>query len=117
MIHDPESVEQKPQEIASSPVNDISRTGLLDELAVSQVMGLETDSERSKYKDEIQNLIQWAKQEGYKDFTELKWKLRELQTQLGTPPLTEKWITRASRYAYLDMETKRLKDEQMGLMR
>ena len=117
MIRDLEQPEQKPQEIASSPITDILEDGTLDALAVSQVMGLEKDSERSQYKDEIQTLIKWARQEGYKDFTELKWKLRALQTKLGTPPLTERWITRASRYAHIDMETRRLQREQEELLR
>lgn len=89
----------------------------LDVIAVSQMMGLETDSERTQYQNEIDTLIDWAKSEGVKDHVELKWALHALMAKLGTPELSERWITKASRYAFLSLETKKLQSQQEEMMR
>ena len=111
-------VVKTPQEIALSPqVETGLPEGFMDEMAVSQVVGLENDSDRAKYKEEIQNLIKWAKLEGYDSPQQLKWMVRQLQDRLGTPPLTESWITRLNRYAVIALQQKRLEDEQSSLMK
>lgn len=112
-----EETPETSQAIASSAATTISQEGEIDKTALSQVLGLENDSERSQYKDQLQTVLKWAKQEGYKNPDDLKWMIRSLQTKLGTPPLTERWITRVARYAFLDMETQKMKEEQVGLMR
>lgn len=101
--------------VASNPTQ--LPDGFLDRMAVSQVMGLETDSDRSKYESEMDNIIKWAKMEGYENPSQLKWIINRLQDRLGTPPLTEKWITRVGRYAALALQEKQIKDEQDSLMR
>jgi hypothetical protein len=88
-----------------------------DITAVAQVMGLETDGEKRKYGKEIKTLIEWSRtQSDKKDPIQLKWTLRNLQMKLGTPPLSEKMITRAARYAFLDMESKKNEAEKLSLM-
>ena len=89
----------------------------MDAEAVSQVRGLENDSDKRKYAKEIKTLISWARTQSDKhDPVNLKWILRNLQMKLGTPPLAEKMITRAARYAYLDLESKSINDEKLSLM-
>lgn len=107
---------EQPSEIPS-PQTAVFPEGFLDEVAISQVTGLETDSERAKYKDEIQNIIKWAKLEGYETHEQLKWMVRKLQDRLGTPPLTERWITRLNRFAVLELQQKRIQAEQDSLMK
>jgi hypothetical protein len=109
-------VEETAQEIAASPTTEMAGGESEDFLAVAQVMNLD-EKERNNYKDEINTLIKWAKtQDDYKDTVNLKWILHSLQAKLGTPPLSERWITRASRYAYLDLESKRVESEKINLM-
>lgn len=91
--------------------------GEVDKMAVAQLLGLETSSEQSKYSDQLDDIVAWAKSEGYKDPQELKWIVRSLQDRLGSPPLSEKWITRVARYAHLSMETQKLEAEKQSLMR
>lgn len=100
----------------NSPVNGFSN-GEVDKMAVGQLLGLETHSEQAKYSDQLDEIVAWAKQEGYKDTQELRWIVRSLQDRLGSPPITEKWVTRVSRYAHLSMETQKLEAEKQELMR
>lgn len=118
IVEDGKVVENTPQEIAASPVNDMGfPEGFLDEQAVAQVTGLENDSDKSAHKDDIKAIIKWAKLEGYDTHEGLKWMIRKLQDRLGTPPLTEKWITRLSRYATLALQEQRIKSEQESLLK
>lgn len=89
----------------------------MDLQAVAQVMGLDGDADKAKYTSEMKTLIAWARtQTEERDPVHLKWVLRNLQMKLGSPPLSEKMITRAARYAYLDMETKKNEAEKLSLM-
>lgn len=105
-----------PSAIVNPTLNGFS-DGEIDRMAVAQVLGLENLAEQSKYSDQLEDIISWAKQEGYKDTQELKWIVRSLQDKLGSPPLSEKWITRVARYAHLSMESQKLEAEKQSLMR
>lgn len=89
----------------------------IDELVVARVVGLETDSEKAKYKDQLKTIVEWAKAEKYENPMQLGWIIKSLMAKLGSPQLGENWITRASRYAHLQMETRRLQQEQDSLIR
>lgn len=89
----------------------------IDELTVSSVVGLENDSERKQHADKLKTIVEWAKQEKYENKEQLAWIVRSLMNKLGSPELGEKWITKLSRYAYLQMETRRLEKEQQELLR
>ncbi len=104
----PSKIDVKEPEQISAPV----LPELLDK-AVAQVMGLETDSEKDLYKNDIQTLLQYAKTQT-KDHSpqNLKWVLRSLELKLGTPPLAEKRIKWMARYAYLSMEENKIKSEK-----
>lgn len=103
--------------VPSNPTLNGFSEGEADKVAVAQLMGLETDSDKLQYSDQIDDIIAWAKQEGYKDTSELKWIVRSLQDRLGSPPLTEKWVTRVARFAHLSLETQKLEAEKQSLMR
>lgn len=90
---------------------------MMEELAIAQVLNLDLKEATGKYKDQIHNILAWAKDEGFEDLTDLKWKIQTLQSRLGSPPLTEKWVTSIARFVYLDHESKRIKQEQQMLLR
>lgn len=104
--------EQKPQE---SLPNSEPLTGptlpQLETKAIGQLFGYENETELSKYKDEIQTLLQFAKSQTQDhSFESLKWVIRSLELKLGTPPLGENRLKYIRNYAYLLMEEKRIKD-------
>lgn len=114
-----ESGEIVEQEAPQSIPNNVREMGGFDYdgLALSQVLGLETDAERSKYKDDLGHIKEWAESQGYKDPMELKMLVRNLINRLGTPALAESLVTRVSRYAYLQLQSKRIEKEQESLLR
>lgn len=115
-VTDYEGQEQPEQEEAPKAEGMTVKPLDSDLRAVAQVMGLD-DMERSKYQSEIQTLIRWARTQSKEHTpTQLKWTLRNLSAKLGTPGLAEKMITRAARYAYLDLEGKKLNEEKISLM-
>lgn len=105
-------VEQKP--IPDKAV-DTATLGEIDNNAIAQVLNLD-EKERSLYKDEIGILLDWAKDSGYKDVMELKWKVRELTSKIGSPGFGERMVTRIARYAYLELESKKIQEEKHSLM-
>jgi len=88
-----------------------------DTMALSQVLGIETDSDRNKYKDDIVKIKEWAKDQGYENPTELKMLVRDIINRMGNPAFGENMITRVSRYAYLQMQSKQIEKEQESLLR
>lgn len=88
-----------------------------DGLALSQVLGLDNDSERAKYKDDLQIIKEWAKTKSYKDSYELKSMVRNLINRMGTSAMAESLVTRVSRYAYLQLQTDKIVKEQESLLR
>lgn len=103
----------EPQPIMS-PSIVVGEPGQIEEMAVAQALGIEGDV--SKYSDEIQSIIAWAKREGFQNPAELKWMIHSLQNRLGTPPLSEKWINSVARFAYIQNETHKLQEEERALM-
>jgi hypothetical protein len=113
----PEEIMQEPADSFKDMAPDIIKPNNIDEIAVAQVLNLD-EREREQYNEEIHTLIAWAKtQNKYDNPMELKWIIRELMTKLGTPNMNEKWITKASRYAYLNMEGRKIQQELVGLIR
>lgn len=86
--------------------------------AVADVMGLEKESERGRYADKLNTLLEYAKGQTSDHSPEnLKWIIRSLELKLGTPPLAEKRISYVARYAYLLREESRLAKEREGFER
>ena len=116
-IIDPETnepkVEEAPKEQTSE--NNIS-SPVGEELqkdAVYRVMGLDSYEDQHRYRQDVDLLIDWVKMENKNPSREdIKWALRNLETKLGSPPLSEKKISYLSRFAYLEMEGRKLEEEK-----
>lgn len=80
----------------------------LEVTALSDVLGL-TREETSKYHDKLDTLLEWAK--GKTDdhsIENLKWVIRDLGFNLGTPPLGQKLVNWLAEYAYLNKESQKI---------
>lgn len=91
-------------------VLDGASPGLIEDIAIKQV--LEVDRDDQQYDDDIKVLVKWAKQQtDSKDPQDLKWAIRDLRMRLGTPSFGDS-IKHLTRFAYLDLEEKRIKSEK-----
>lgn len=93
--------------------NTFSRDNQLNELRVGQVLGL-ASLEVGRYSQEIQNLIDWALNNGAKSTDDILYEIRYLSNMLGNNP-NEKKIKTISRYVFLANEQKRLVKEMERL--
>lgn len=114
-IVDQQGIEQEPNKLDEhhQPGESVGVDNELNRIAIAQVLGIEL-SEMKKNESKIDQIIQWADGK-YNNFTELKWIIRNLEAKLGSPNFGETRISKLSRYAYLDMEGKRLEQEKMSL--
>ena len=99
-----EPKEVKPPEQIIGPVGE-----QLVESAVEQVMGLESQEDKHRYRDKVATLIEYVKSQT-KDLSpeSVKWVIRSLELKLGTPPFSEKRINYVAQYAYLLSQKKML---------
>lgn len=116
-IVDPATNEVKedaqPQELKSE--NNVSApvTEELQKEAIYRVMGIDSYEDQYKYRNDVETLLEWVRSEKKNPSREdIKWALRNLEVKLGTPPLAEKKISYFTRYAYLELEGKRLEAEK-----
>ena len=77
--------------------------------AVEQVMGLEDEGDKNRYRDKVDTLIEYVKTQT-KDLSpeSVKWVIRSLELKLGTPPFSEKRISYVAQFAYLLSEKRKL---------
>lgn len=119
-IVDASGVEQGPSrsdEHHDPGQSSYSDSGELNRIAVAQVLDMEL-KDIEKNKNKIDDLITWAKdQMNEENPTQLKWLVRNLEARLGSPNFGETRIAKLSRYAYLDMEGKRMEAEKMSLVK
>lgn len=101
------SQEEKIASHVSSPV-----LPELERMAVAQVLGLETESDRKINADKIETLLEFAKINASGDSLEdIKWAIRDLELSLGTTPFGENKINYLTRYAFLRMEKDKINSE------
>ena len=87
-----------------------SEPGELDVVAARQALDLRNDDRT--YDDELKTLVKWAKTKvDSDDPTHLKWAIRDLGMRIGTPAFGDA-IKNLARFAYLDLEEKRIKSEK-----
>lgn len=80
-------------------------------VAMHQVLELD-GAEQTQYKDDVKTLLEWAKNVADSDDpTALKWAIRDLQMRVATPLHGDR-IKHLARFAYLDLEEKRIKQEK-----
>lgn len=84
--------------------------------AIADAMGLDF-KERGQFKDKIATILTWAKSktEDHNPMS-LKWVVRDLESRIGSPPFSEKRINYVARYAYLDMEGRRIQAEKSSFL-
>lgn len=89
----------------------------IEEASIHQILELDGDADKSKYSNEIKTLYNWVKTQTDDLSPEnIKWIVRELQLKLGTPPFGEDRVKFLSRFAYLDMEGKKIDKEKEKYM-
>jgi len=81
--------------------------------AVEQVLGLDENGNSGKFKNEVRTLIEYAESQTKDHSPEsIKWVIRELELKVGTPPFGEHRVRYLARYAYLNMEGKKIEEEK-----
>lgn len=104
--------------IAQPPSSNGAIPGEFEMKAIGQVLGLETESQLNKYSDSLHTLLEYAKAQSPDNSPEsLKWTIRSLKANMGTPPFGEDNIKFLSRYCYLLNEEKRIKNEKQKFER
>lgn len=107
---DLETIQERNDESIPQQVIDGAEPGMIDSIAVKQVLEIDRDSK--DYDDDIKILVDWAKTKvDGDDPIQLKWAIRDLRMRLGTPAFGDS-IKHLSRFAYLDLEEKRIKKEK-----
>ena len=91
--------------------------GFVDKMSAAQMLGLENESDRSKYSNELDTIVKWAKTVGYENPTELKWLIQNVKADLGSPAFGEKWIQKFHVYAGIKLQEARLKKQEEALLK
>lgn len=111
---DVEKIEAKNEESLTKQVVEGGNEGEIANIAVKQALDIERDN--TDYDDDLDILVKWAKsQTDGDDPTDLKWAIRDLRMRLGTPTFGDS-IKHLSRFAYLDLEEKRIKKEKRNFI-
>lgn len=104
--HAPTETPKTPDVVLASAAPD------LEKRAVEQALGLDSDSDKVRFKHEIDLLVQFAKANAKgQTFDDLKWAIRSLELRVGTPPISEHRARFLARYAYLASEQKKIEQE------
>lgn len=111
---DVEKLQEANEESVPQQVLDGDNEGEISHIAVKQVLDIERDND--DYDDDVNILVKWAKSQADSDDpVALKWAIRDLRMRLGTP-LHGDSIKHLARFAYLDMEEKRIKSEKQSFV-
>jgi len=108
-----ESSSENNQEVVSQ--NNITAPVIpeLETKAVADVMGLKDDSEAYQYKEKVQTLLDYVKTIQKNPSPEdIRYFIRKLEMEVGSPPLSEKKIVYLARYAWLKTEEGKLQKEK-----
>lgn len=102
----------EPTEPSTDTISPVS----IEERAVGQMLGFENDLDINM--DDVNIVLKWAKtQTDNHDPMNLKWVIRDLKTKLATPPLGESWRPSLVRYAQLALESRKIQEEQISLVK
>ena len=100
------------RDINTNPDSSDGSTGEMARVATAQVLGIKAD-DMAENKAKMDTIVKWAKaQTEDHSLTNLKWVIKNLEMKLGTPNFGETRVTKVARYAYLDMEGKRIEKEK-----
>ncbi len=107
---DVEKIQEANDRAMPQQVVDGGNEGEINTIAVKQVLEIERDN--MDYDEDLKILVKWAKgQVDDDDPISLKWAIRDLRMRLGTPNFGDS-IKHLTRFAYLDLEEKRIKSEK-----
>lgn len=100
------------QVVPQTPDTVMGRDGELIQYQVAKLFDLQ-EKEMSSYRNKLDTLIAYAKTKTNDHSAEgLKWALRNLDLRLGTPPMGEKRINYMHRFAQLELEGQRIKQQR-----
>ena len=101
---------QKEESIGTANTVESPVSEQLIQNALAEVSGVENEAHR--YSSELKNLLEWAKQSTDDHSIEgLRWAVRQLDMRLGSSQIGEKRIHILNRFAYLEMQGKKIKSE------
>lgn len=107
---DLEKIQEANDKSMPQQVVDGANEGEIDHIAAKQVLDIGRDD--TSYDEDVNILVKWAKsQPDVETPQEIKWAIRDLRMRLGTPSFGDS-IKHLSRFAYLDLEEKRIKSEK-----
>jgi len=105
--------EREPKGTGDAPME--SPAPEVDELVklhLARSVGLERQSDIVKYQDQIDRLMEWAREKGAKNKEEMVWQVRQLANRIGGPTIGTNWVRHLANYAYLEMEKLKI-DKQL----
>jgi len=109
-LTDMEKIERENEKSLPQQVLDGDNEGEINHIAVKQVLDIQSSD--GSYDEDIGILVEWAKgQVDDSDPVNLKWAIRDLRMRIGTPSFGDS-IKHLSRFAYLDLEEKKIKEEK-----
>lgn len=107
-----EAIEEQVEESRTQNTVEGGEPDQINTIAVHQMLEITDDSKKDFYKSDVQTLLEWAKEKTQSvDPFELKWAIRDLQLKVSTPSFGDA-IKHLARFAYLDLEEMRLKEEK-----
>jgi hypothetical protein len=83
--------------------------------AVQDAMGLETESDKVKYRDKVETLLEYVGSKKGLDLEGIKSTLRDLELEIGSPPLSERRVSYVARYAYLKLSSMEHQEQSIAL--
>lgn len=105
--------EDKQKEIRSENNVSFPVSSDLMRNAIHQVMGLERYQDQTRYQDDVDTLLEYAKlKTGSNSLNNIKWAIRSLQNKLGSTPIMENKVPYLARFAYLELESQKIAREK-----
>ena len=112
------TTEEAPKELStkSPPVISGSNPAEMQKLSIAKAMDMDY-REISKNDGKMNTIMDWVKtQTDDLSPDNIQWVLRELGTKLGSTPFNETRIAFYARYAYLDLESKKIAKEKESFL-
>lgn len=103
--------EKAPQEV-TEPQERLSHPSDLDAINLAQMLDMDL-KEMRQADEKLKTLVKWAKtQVDEPTMQNIKLAIRNLESRVGSPGLGEKRITKIHRFAYLELQEQKLKQEK-----
>lgn len=111
VVNENDSIQEN-KEVPTPENIDVPFRGELEIKAMGDVLGLD-EKDRIRYDDKLKTLLEYAKMKSPDHTLEgLKWAIRNLGFKLNTPDIGEKMVDYLHRFAYLELEGKKIEKEK-----